>query len=212
MLKKALLIPIAVIAFVGAAFAARLHDAPYIFYVEGRRADAMDGLRAKAERGDRTAAYLVGTNYERGVLGASDTNQASVWYVNAARLGEVRSISRYINLNLSPPANIEQCAAALAVLNTAGRAGDLGSLSLLTQYYKTGFCTPIDLVTAARYYMAMTRIDRQYGDYAEKILAQIDPATARKLQPLPEKFDVDENRALAQFLAALPFGVATATP
>ena len=194
---------VAIVAALASAVALRISELPYIAFVKGQSADAMAGLQAKADEGDRFAAFLVATNYERGVLGAPDLGLASDWYVKAARLGEIRSVARYVSLKNT--GNAEQCAKALTILNVAGRSGDLKSLRLLGWYYQSGFCVPVDLVTAARYYMASARIDRQNNEAVDAILSRLDPDAARQLQALPETFDGDEGVALAQFLAAVSY-------
>jgi TPR repeat protein len=204
-MKRPLIVGLAAtVAVLVTAAAARIHDAPYIAFVEGRRAEATDGLRNRAGGGDRFAAFLVASNYERGVLGTRDSIAASDWYVKAARLGETRSIARYVNLTVANSHNIEQCRNALALLDVAGRSGEHGALTILGRYYETGFCTPTDLVTAARYYMGAARLDGRLKANLDSVTTRLDPATVKGLRPLPEKFDLDEDAVLAQFLAAAP--------
>ena len=202
--RSLILVVTAVAMVVVTAVALRISEAPYIAFAEGRRSEATDGLRKKASGGDSFAAFLVASNYERGILGTPDLALASDWYQKAARLGEARSIVPYINLNTTSPQSPEQCRSAIALLDAAGRSGDAVALISLGRRYEKGICTQPDLVTSARYYMGAAKIDRQFNKSVEAIVAQLDPHTAQGLRALPEEFDLDAKGALTQFLAALP--------
>jgi len=211
-MRKLVFIGVGVALLLAASAVLRLHDAPYIAFAEGRRADATDGLRDKASHGDSFAAFLVASNYQRGILGTQDLDLASDWYATAARLGEARSIVPYINLNMKNSQNAEQCRLAIALLNAAGRSGDAVALMALGWYYENGFCTQADLATAARYYMGAAKIDRRLNESVDAIITKLDPAAVQGLRPLQEEFDLDAKVALAQFLAAIPFAPTEATP
>lgn len=211
-MKRSLQIALVCIAAcIAAAAALRLSDGPYIALANGDPAEAMDGLRAKAEKGDAFAAFLVGRNFETGGFGRTDRHEASEWYIKAARLGEIRSIARYIGLNLTDRQNATQCAKGFKILETAGQAGDLDSLAVLGSYFESGFCTETDVATAARYYMACARIDGRFNEKVETVVAKLDPKIAEGLEALPDKFDGTVQTAIAQFLAEVPFGT-DATP
>lgn len=192
-----------------AATVVRLHDAPYIAFAEGRYRAAMSGLQDRADNGDRFAAFLVAQTYEQGALGMRDGDMASDWYLKAARMGEMQSISRYINLRIARSQADNHCDQALMILDEAGRSGDLGSLVTLGGYYLSGVCTDADPVMAARYYLGAAQLDRQFNDQADAIKEKLDPDAARNLQPMPEQFDAQSKDVLTQFLAE--FGPAART-
>ncbi|MCD6075125.1 MAG: hypothetical protein K0Q70_2008 [Rhodospirillales bacterium] len=204
-MRKTFVIGIGIAALIAAAVALRLHDAPYIAFVEGQRAAVTEGLSRKAQQGDGFAALLIAKNYLRGDIGVPDREKAADWYLTAAQSGEIRAIAPFIGLALTPAsATPDRCRISISLLDNAGRTGELNALMTLGRYYETGLCVETDLAMAARYYMSATRIDGRFGIWVDAIVHQIEPDIARELTPRPDTFDMTQSTALTQFLAAAP--------
>jgi hypothetical protein len=201
---RTLTISVSIVAILGIAVTLRLHDAPYIAFVEGRPAAATDGLREKAERGDGFAAFLLARNDARGIVGTPETAAVAHWYWTAARLGEIRAIAPYIAVTFVEPPSSEQCRAIFSLLELAGRAGEPAPLIMLGHYHEIGFCTQTNLALAARYYMGAGRIDGRLNDYVDAVAARLDPEAVGNLRAIPERFDAKPGEAVARFLAEMP--------
>jgi len=202
-MRKMIASAICIAALLAVAVALRLHDAPYISYIDGQPAAATEGLSRKAHQGDGFAALLLAKNYSRGVAGKPNRETAIEWYLTAAQLGEIRAISPFIDLTLTPgAASPEQCRTYVSLLDLVGRTGELNALISLGRYYKTGLCVEPDPVMAARYYLNAAQIDERFRELADAATEQIPPGAAQELTPRFDMFDTSINAALAQFLAA----------
>lgn len=195
---------IAVAGVLAAAAALRARDSPYLAYADGNYAGALDGLRRKAETGDGFAAYLVGNVHRDGLVGPRDPRAATGWYIMAARAGEIRAVSAYVDVVAHESPQPATCQAAVSLLDLAARSGEPGALVALGRYYEAGFCVEPDLARAAGYYLAAERFDRRLGDLKTQVVAKIE-ASGNTLEPiLPDKTDIPVGEVLARFLAEAP--------
>ena len=195
---------VAVAGILAAAAGLRARDAPYITYANGDRAAALAGLQIKAEAGDGFAAYLVGNAHRDGLPGERDPKAAAGWYMSAARAGEIRAVSPYLEIVAHQSPNAAACQTMATLLDLAGRAGDPGSLMTLGHFYETGLCVDINLNRAAGYYAAAERIDRRLGDQKKQVLAQIEATGNVVRKARQAKPNVTTEEALARFLAEAP--------
>lgn len=195
---------IAVAGVLAAAAALRARDAPYIAYADGNRAGAFDGLRRKAEAGDGFAAYLVGNDHRDGIVGPRDPRAATGWYIVAARAGEIRAVSAYIDVVAHESPQPATCQAAVSLLDLAARSGAPSALIALGRYYEAGFCVEPNPARALGYYLVAERFDRRLGYLKEQIVAQTE-ASGTTIKPiLPDETDIPVGEVLARFLAEAP--------
>lgn len=193
-----------VIAVLATAAALRLRDAPYIAYEQGDVRGALDGLTHKAAAGDGFAAYLIARANQNGTADKPDPRAAAAWFMEAARAGEIRGVAGYLMLVVTRHPDDDVCSKAVSLLELAARTGALGAVAALGDIFRHGRCGKKDLVAAASYYTAATRLDHRMQVFVDVIEPELSKEERARVKSLPSAFDLDPRAVLARFVSEAP--------
>ena len=176
------------------ALVVRQNDAGYLAFLKKDYQKALAEFSKLALEGDPWGTHFTGFLLDPKSNGQNNRSEAAKYYLAGARLGNVRSALRYIDLIRTVKNFKIYCPIYAALVDKAAQTHSPYAFFFKGWHLSHGFCVPKNLIAAARFYQWASEIKPHIGDHFSNAYAQFDDRQKKQF----ETFKIDKPNRISE--------------